>query len=86
MVLVFYVQELPKAQPPVVLVFKASRRQGNGLKSHPTDWEKLGIEPATQVYKTLVCPLQNSGFSVISEKCYKVTILQRNYRSMFIFL
>ena len=20
---------------------------GNGLKSHPTDWEKPGIEPAT---------------------------------------
>ena len=40
----FYVQELPKAQPAVVLVLK---RRGNGLKSHPTDWEKPGIEPAT---------------------------------------
>ena len=43
----FYVQELPKAQPPVVLVLKRLRRRGNGLKSHPTDWEKPGIQPAT---------------------------------------
>ena len=43
----FYVQELPKAQPAVVLVLKSLRRRGNGLKSHPTDWEKRGIEPAT---------------------------------------
>ena len=41
----FYVQELPKVQPAVVLVLKRLRRQGNGLKSHPTDWEKPGIEP-----------------------------------------
>ena len=43
----FYVQELPKAQPALVLVLKRLRRRGNGLKSHPTDWEKPGIEPAT---------------------------------------
>ena len=43
----FYGQELPKAQPAVVLVLKRLRRRGNGLKSHPTDWEKPGIEPAT---------------------------------------
>ena len=47
MVLWFYVQELPKAQPVVVLVLKCLRRRGNGFKSHPTDWEKPGIEPAT---------------------------------------
>ena len=45
--LLFYVQEHPKAQPAVVLVLKRLRRLGNGLKSHPTDWEKPGIEPAT---------------------------------------
>ena len=45
--LLFYVQEHPKAQPAVDLVLKRLRRRGNGLKSHPTDWEKLGIEPAT---------------------------------------
>ena len=43
----FYAQELPKAQPAVVLVLKRLRRRGNGLKSHPTDWDKPGIEPAT---------------------------------------
>ena len=43
----FYVQELPKAQPAVVLVLKRLKRRVNGLKSHPTDWEKPGIEPAT---------------------------------------
>ena len=31
----------------MVLVLKRHRRRGNGLKSHPTDWEKPGIEPAT---------------------------------------
>ena len=44
----FYVQELPKAQPTVVLVLKHLRRQGKGLKAHQTDWEKPGIEPATR--------------------------------------
>ena len=38
----FYVQELPKAQPAVVLFLKRLRRQGNNLKSHPTAWEKPG--------------------------------------------
>ena len=38
----FYVQEHPRAQPAVVLVFKHL-----SLKSHPTDWEKPGIKPAT---------------------------------------
>ena len=46
-ILWFFVQELPKAQPAVVLVLKRLRRGGNGLKSHPTDWEKPGIELAT---------------------------------------
>ena len=45
----FYVQELPKAQPAVVLVLKRLRRRGNGLKSHPTDWEKPGIEYVEKV-------------------------------------
>ena len=47
MVLCFYVQEHSKARPAVVLVLKRLRRRGNGLKSHPTDWENSGIEPAT---------------------------------------
>ena len=48
----FYVQELPKAQPAVVLVLKCLRRWGNGLKTHPTDWEKPGIELAGIILKT----------------------------------
>ena len=49
MLLWFYVQELPKAQPAVVLVLKHLRRRRNGLNSYLTDWEKPGIEPATTV-------------------------------------
>ena len=45
MALWFYVQEHPKTQLAGVLVLKHFRRLGNGLKSHPIDWEKL-------VYKT----------------------------------
>ena len=37
----FCVQELPKAQPAVVLVLKCLRRRGNGLKSHALDKVKL---------------------------------------------
>ena len=44
---VYAFQELPKAQPAMVLVLKHLRRWGNSLKSHPTDLEKPGIEPAT---------------------------------------
>ena len=35
------------AQQAVVLLSKRLRRRGHSLKSHPTDWEKPGIEPAT---------------------------------------
>ena len=45
-VCVFYVQEHPKAQPAVILISKRLRRRGHGLRSHPTDCEKPGIEPA----------------------------------------
>ena len=47
MVFVVLCPGIPKAQPAVVLVLKRLRRRVNGLKSHPTDWEKPGIEPAT---------------------------------------
>ena len=63
MILWFYVQELQKTQPAVVLVLKRLRRRGNSLKSHPTDWEKPGIEPATPglqdigLYYLLPCSL-----------------------------
>ena len=61
----FYVQELPKAQPAVVLVLKRLRRRGNGLKSHPTDWEKPGIEPATPGLQDIgLSPTPFCGFSM----------------------
>ena len=47
MVLRFYVQEHPKAQPAVVLILKNLKGRGHSLKSHLADWEKPGIEPAT---------------------------------------
>ena len=63
----FYVQELPRAQSAVVLVLKRLRRRGSGLKSHPTDWEKPGIEPATP-------GLQDIGLSStprrVANKCH----------------
>ena len=63
----FYVQELPKAQPAVVLVLKRLRRRVNGLKSHPTDWEKPGIEPATP-------GLQDIGLSPTPRRLHNVDI------------
>ena len=59
----FFVQELPKSQPAVVLVLKRLRRRGNGLKSHPTDWEKQGIEPATPGLQDIGLSLHHGGFS-----------------------
>ena len=47
MVFVVLCQGTPKAQPAVVLVLKRLRRRNDGFKSHPTNWEKPGIEPAT---------------------------------------
>ena len=49
MVLWFYVQELPKAQPAVVLVLKRLRRRVNSLKPHPTDWENITLESHKKV-------------------------------------
>ena len=34
--------------------FKASQKTGHCLKSHPADWEKLGIELATRKTKLFV--------------------------------
>ena len=59
----FYVQELPKAQPAVVLVLKRLRRRDNGLKSHPTDWEKPGIEPATPGLQDICLSPTPHGFT-----------------------
>ena len=45
MVFVILCQGTPEGSTGSVSGFKAS--QATGLKSHPTDWEKPGIEPAT---------------------------------------
>ena len=47
MVLWFKCPGTLKAQLAEVLVLKRLRRQNHSLKSHPIDWEKPGIEPAT---------------------------------------
>ena len=64
MVLWFYVQEHPKAQPVVVLILKRLRRWGHSLKSHRTDWEKPGIKPATP-------GLQDIGLSTTPQRLLK---------------
>ena len=43
-------------------VLKRIRRRANGLKSHPTDWEKPGIKPATP-------GLQDIGLSPTPPDC-----------------
>ena len=70
----FYVQELPEAQPAVVLILKRLRRRGNGLKSHPTDWEKPGIELATPGLQDIGLSLHHGGFSCNQTWC-KVTLM-----------
>ena len=46
--------------------FKASQKTGPGLKSHQTDWEKPGIEPATPGLEgiMLIYPLHHGSFSL----------------------
>ena len=63
-----------KAQPAVVLVLKRLRRRGNGFKSHPTDCEKPGIEPATP-------GLQDIGLSPTPRQLLSIhyTLYRRGY-------
>ena len=77
--LLFYVQELPKAQPAVAQVLKRLRRWGNGLKSHSTDWEKPGIEPATPglhdigLFPTPFCGFP--GYKPVPPGWFKICVL-----------
>ena len=48
---VFLCAGAPEGSLAVVLVLKHLRRRGHSLKSHPTDWEKLGIEPVCVSYQ-----------------------------------
>ena len=44
--------------------FKASQKtRPRFLKSHPTDWEKPGIEPATPGLQDIGLSLHHGGFS-----------------------
>ena len=49
------------------LFSKRLRRRSNGLKSHPTDWEKPGIEPAIPGLQDIGLSLHNDimRFSVL---------------------
>ena len=67
----FFVQELPKARPAVVLVLKRLRRRGNGLKSHPTDWEKPGNESA-------IPGLQDIGLSPTPRRLHSTKLTKMN--------
>ena len=69
----FYVQELPKAQPAVVLVLKRLRSRGNSLKYHPTDWEKPGIESATP-------GLQDIGLSPTPQRLLNFSVLSKYHK------
>ena len=43
----FCVQVTPESSTGSGSYFKASKKTGHGLKTHPTDWKKTGIELAT---------------------------------------
>ena len=47
MVLVFFMSRSTLSSTGSGSDFKASQKTGHGFKSHLTDWEKPGIEPAT---------------------------------------
>ena len=66
--LFFYVQEHLKAQLAVVLILKHHRRWGHSLKSHPTDWEKPGLERVTP-------SLQGIGLSLGEHSAIRSTFI-----------
>ena len=41
--------------------FTVSQKTGNSLKSHPTDWEKPGIEPATPFFVAFLWVKTSTG-------------------------
>ena len=73
MVLWFNVQEHPKAQAVVFLILKRPRRRGYDLKSHLTDWEKPGIEPATPGLQDIGLSPTHGGFNILV-RCTKITL------------
>ena len=69
----FYVQEHQKAKPAVFLVLKRLRRRGHCLKSHPTDWEKPGIESATVFTRHRLIP-----YNTAADLMYVAVLLDYN--------
>ena len=51
-------------------VLKRLRRRNNGLKSHPTDWEKPGIEPA-------IPGLQDIGLSTTPWRLHRSNLMSK---------
>ena len=82
-VLWFYVQEHPKAQLAVVLVSKRLRSRDHGLKSHPTDWEKPGIELATPVLQDIGLSLYTTAASQ-KQKRHDILHVKKESRRFFI--
>ena len=80
-----YVQELPKAQPAVVLVLKRLRRLGNSLKSHSTDWEKPGIEPATPGLQDIGLSLHHGGLNADKLQLNNHIVLHHVYLILWMF-
>ena len=58
----------PEGSPAVFLVLKRHRRQGHSLKSHPTDWEKPGIEPATSGLQDRFIPYSTAASCFLGKK------------------
>ena len=78
MVLWFYVQEHPNAQPAVVLILKLLRRRDHGLKSRPTDCEKSGSNLRRLVYKAkhTFCGFSMGSYQYRAGKVYGLCVYQ----------
>ena len=74
MVLWFYVQEHPKAQPAVVLILKRLRRRGHSLKSRPTDWERPGIGTETPGLQDRFIPYTTAACAKIQTVSFDLMI------------
>ena len=62
----------------MVLVLKHLRRRDNGLKSHPTDLEKPGIEPATPGLQDIgLSPTPHSPSNTISLTFFVEYIIEK---------
>ena len=65
----------PKAQPAVVLLLKVLRRQGHGLKSHPTDWESPESNSGLLGTRRLTYPLHHDDS--LADNVYDTIVIFR---------